>query len=75
MILQTSKYKGNTSLTLAPRQIILPAFVSGHVDQMCSISVQFSANRYGTIRLRGSGVPDIPELCQQLKLPFSHLSI
>jgi hypothetical protein len=57
------------------KKIILPAFVSGHLDQTCNINVQFSANRYGTIQLRGSGVPDIPEPCQQLQLPFSHLSI
>jgi len=75
MILHTSKCKRNTSLTLAPRKIILPAFVSGLLDQTCNINVRSSANRYGTIQLKGSGVPDVPELCQQLQLPVSHLSI
>ena len=64
MILQTSKCKRNTSLTLAPRKIILPAFVSGRSDQTCNINVQSSANRYGTVQPRGTGVPDIPEPCQ-----------
>jgi hypothetical protein len=64
MSFQTSKSKRNTNLTLTPRKIILPAFVSGLLDRTYNINVQSSANRYGTIQLRGSGVPDIPAPCQ-----------